>query len=329
LDLSRISRANVTAVDNTGLKRNADPTTTKVHRLQRRRRVRPPATLPKPRTALVSAALALSGDVNLDGVVDFNDLARPQSETYNQSVTGGWSDGDLNADGVVDFSDLVSLSQNYNAALPVAASPDNGTDTGELTPVDTGQLLTTITTKPPRPSPPRPNSKAVAKVFSIKPLAKPVASRPPRLTREPVSHNSPRKARRGPRTSAIRTGARGVVSPRALFAQSSACGLAGAAGPIPTMAAPPHDRATWTALAEKIARPVLTNAAAGTLHKDMPVESAPGQQANRKTVTHLEAPRPNPDRPRPLARTPPRRHRRRQTSHPPRRPRPPIHQERH
>jgi hypothetical protein len=49
------------------------------------------------------------------------------------------------------------------------------------------------------------------------------------------------------------------------------------------------DRAYWSTLAEKIARPVLSHAAAGTLHANMPVEAAPGQQINRKAVTHLEA----------------------------------------
>lgn len=47
------------------------------------------------------------------------------------------------------------------------------------------------------------------------------------------------------------------------------------------------DRAAWVAYAVKLADPVLTNLAAGTLKKTMPVEQAAG--ANRAPVTHLEA----------------------------------------
>jgi hypothetical protein len=47
------------------------------------------------------------------------------------------------------------------------------------------------------------------------------------------------------------------------------------------------DRATWIGHARKLADPVLTNLAAGTLHAKMPVEQAAG--TNRTNVTHLEA----------------------------------------
>jgi len=61
------------------------------------------------------------------------------SQNYNTSVataTGGnadvaWQQGDMNDDGMVDFNDLVILSQNYNSV----AAADTGTDTGSLTPV--------------------------------------------------------------------------------------------------------------------------------------------------------------------------------------------------
>jgi hypothetical protein len=47
------------------------------------------------------------------------------------------------------------------------------------------------------------------------------------------------------------------------------------------------DRATWIGLARRLADPVLTNLANGTLKARMPVEQAPG--ADRRSVTHLEA----------------------------------------
>ncbi len=47
------------------------------------------------------------------------------------------------------------------------------------------------------------------------------------------------------------------------------------------------DRATWIGLVRKLADPVLTNLANGTLKARMPVEQAAG--ANRQNVTHLEA----------------------------------------
>jgi hypothetical protein len=65
----------------------------------------------------------LAGDANLDGKVDFLDLAR-LAQNYN--VTDGartWSAGDFNYDGSVDFSDLAQLAQNYNVALPAEAIP--------------------------------------------------------------------------------------------------------------------------------------------------------------------------------------------------------------
>ena len=47
------------------------------------------------------------------------------------------------------------------------------------------------------------------------------------------------------------------------------------------------ERAAWVAQATRIADPVLTHLAAGTLKRSMPVEQAAG--ANRAPVTHLEA----------------------------------------
>jgi autotransporter-associated beta strand protein len=63
----------------------------------------------------------LSGDATLDGVVDFNDLAR-LAQNYN--VADGnriWGEGDFTYDGNVDFNDLAKMAQNYNTNLPAAA----------------------------------------------------------------------------------------------------------------------------------------------------------------------------------------------------------------
>jgi autotransporter-associated beta strand protein len=66
----------------------------------------------------VVARYTLNGDANLDGVVDFLDLAR-LAQSYN--VTDGtrtWPTGDFNYDGTTDFLDLAQLAQNYNTPLP-------------------------------------------------------------------------------------------------------------------------------------------------------------------------------------------------------------------
>src|SRR4029078_12094642 len=54
-----------------------------------------------------------------------------------------------------------------------------------------------------------------------------------------------------------------------------------------TAAASHDDRAIWIGLLQKLAGPLLTNLANGTLKARMPVEQAAG--ANRQNVTHLEA----------------------------------------
>jgi len=51
--------------------------------------------------------------------------------------------------------------------------------------------------------------------------------------------------------------------------------------------APAEDRQRWLTLLRRVADPVLTNLAAGTLRQRMPVEQAAG--ADRRSVTHLEA----------------------------------------
>jgi hypothetical protein len=74
----------------------------------------------------VLVGYALSGDANLDGAVDFLDLAK-LAQNYNTSVASSsstWYRGDFNYDGTVDFNDLAKLAQNYNTSLlPAAAIP--------------------------------------------------------------------------------------------------------------------------------------------------------------------------------------------------------------
>jgi hypothetical protein len=142
--------ANVTGVDNTGLRKNQ----TYYYKVLAYNAVgdSSESNVASAKTSY-TARTALKGDLNLDGVVDFNDLVI-LSQHYNTSVataTGGnadvaWQQGDMNDDGVVDFNDLVTLSQNYNAA-PAA---DTGSDTGTLTPVGgavaSSSLVTTLST---------------------------------------------------------------------------------------------------------------------------------------------------------------------------------------
>jgi hypothetical protein len=76
----------------------------------------------------VIARFTLSGDVNLDGAVDFLDLAK-LAQSYN--VTDGtrqWATGDFNYDGSTDFLDLAKLAQNYNTGLPTQPVPGASAD---------------------------------------------------------------------------------------------------------------------------------------------------------------------------------------------------------
>ena len=64
----------------------------------------------------------VSGDANLDGVTNFNDLLA-LAKNYNVVGTGRWTTGDFNYDDNVNFVDLLSLAKNYNAALPAGSIP--------------------------------------------------------------------------------------------------------------------------------------------------------------------------------------------------------------
>jgi hypothetical protein len=64
---------------------------------------------------------ALTGDINRDRAVNFNDLT-VVAQNYNQSGMT-YADGDLTGDGTVDFNDLVLIAQRYNTSLPAPAPP--------------------------------------------------------------------------------------------------------------------------------------------------------------------------------------------------------------
>jgi hypothetical protein len=68
---------------------------------------------------------------------------------------------------------------------------------------------------------------------------------------------------------------------------------AGAVGAFAAQAAPPpaaeNDRAYWLRTMSRVAEPVLTNLAAGTLKRNMPVECVTGNVADRRKYSHLEA----------------------------------------
>lgn len=180
--------ADVTTVDNTGLRRNASY----FYKVEAYDAVGDSAdsNVASTTTAL-NATTALEGDLNLDGVVDFLDLAI-LSQDYNRPVGAGalgdanlaWQQGDLNNDGVVDFLDMAMMSQNYNTGqLLTSDTPDDGASFGALTPVPSstgaapaaalistsGSAMTTTASA---------NSKVTtvshkASVFSLKPIARP------------------------------------------------------------------------------------------------------------------------------------------------------------
>src|ERR1700687_4426828 len=77
---------------------------------------------------------------------------------------------------------------------------------------------------------------------------------------------------------------------RRAFLQSVAgVGVAAATAQSAAPQATETDRQYWVRTMAKVAEPVLTNLAAGTLKRNMPVECVTGDVAERRKVTHLEA----------------------------------------
>jgi hypothetical protein len=192
--------ADVTTVDNSGLRRNA----TYYYKVQAYNAVGDSAdsNVTSARTAL-NATTALAGDLNLDGVVDFLDLAM-MSQDYNKPVSTAalgdanlaWQQGDLNNDGVVDFNDMAIMAQNYNTGqLLTSDAPDDGASFGALTPVIPSANTTTATvaaalvsttsnttTTPAKTKAPRPIHKPTA--FSLKLVARPRTVHPVAVVRK-------------------------------------------------------------------------------------------------------------------------------------------------
>ena len=65
----------------------------------------------------------LKGDANLDGSVNFDDLASLAQNYNNTDGQRLWPHGDFNYDGNVNFDDLAAMAQNYNSALPTGPIP--------------------------------------------------------------------------------------------------------------------------------------------------------------------------------------------------------------
>src|SRR5260370_42383526 len=81
----------------------------------------------------------------------------------------------------------------------------------------------------------------------------------------------------------------GAVTQRRASVQPAAGGGAGAVVAQPTREAAKPARQYWVRTMGKVAEPVLSNLAAGTLKRNMPVECVTGDGAERRKVTHLEA----------------------------------------
>ncbi len=75
---------------------------------------------------------------------------------------------------------------------------------------------------------------------------------------------------------------------RAFLQSIAALGAADVAAAAP-QGSPETDRQYWVRTLAKLAGPVLTNLARGTLKRNMPVECATGNLADRRKYTHLEA----------------------------------------
>jgi hypothetical protein len=72
----------------------------------------------------VMAKAVLTGDANMDGRVDFFDVAQVLGYRYNTGGSGAaYTDGDLDYSGSVDFFDIVTLlSANYNSGEVLASA---------------------------------------------------------------------------------------------------------------------------------------------------------------------------------------------------------------
>ena len=72
---------------------------------------------------LVSLSQAISGDLNIDGIVDEADLARWQAG-FGTIYGADFSNGDADFDGDVDLADLMVIQQAFLGAVPAVAVPE-------------------------------------------------------------------------------------------------------------------------------------------------------------------------------------------------------------
>jgi hypothetical protein len=58
----------------------------------------------------VGITLAVAGDTNFDGQVEFGDFL---TLSDNFGMSGGWADGDFDGNGQVDFPDFLALGNRH------------------------------------------------------------------------------------------------------------------------------------------------------------------------------------------------------------------------
>lgn len=67
----------------------------------------------------IALTIAHTGDLNLDGFVDFNDFL---GLATNFAQDGGWRDGDFTGDGRVAFDDFVVMARQFGRVQPIATA---------------------------------------------------------------------------------------------------------------------------------------------------------------------------------------------------------------
>lgn len=69
----------------------------------------------------VTATAAISGDLNLDGVVDGNDFG-VFAANFGQNSDASWAQGDLNGDGIIDGNDFGLFAETFGTGTVLSAS---------------------------------------------------------------------------------------------------------------------------------------------------------------------------------------------------------------
>jgi PEP-CTERM motif len=91
-----------------------------------------------------AGAYTLEGDANLDGEVDFTDLAL-FAPNFGQSTTLGWEAGDFYYDGEVDASDFSAFAPNFGLT---GAATINGLPAADYAALDAFAAANGLTTNP-------------------------------------------------------------------------------------------------------------------------------------------------------------------------------------